>query len=100
MAVQRSHRGISPSWVVILLATVLIVGCASEADQDHVLERTRLLQDENAPVTVGVGFAPASGGLLASTSSTSTAVEDELVEALEKDDQVTGRYRYLNVTQL
>lgn len=89
MAVPRSHQGISISGVAVLLATVLVVGHASgAADKEHLLERTRLLQNENDAVRVGIEFAPASGGL----DNASTAAEDELVEALQKDDQVTGRY--------
>lgn len=89
MTVPRSNQGTKTLWVAVLLAAVLIER-ASSVDQERLLEPLRLLQDKDVqptPPSVGVGFAAATGG---SRGSTSSSVEDDLVHALEQDDQVTG----------
>lgn len=86
MALPRHHQGFRTLSVAFLLAAVLIG--ASGVDQKRVVKTARLLQDEDAPVTVGVGFDLSIDARSASASSSSA--EEELVEALEEDDQVTG----------
>ena len=79
----------SPSAGAILGAAVLIlpaVPCAMEKERE--VGTSRLLQD--AP-TVGIGFTTSTA--TSADASISSSIEDELVEALESDEQVTGKRR-------
>ena len=79
----------SPSAGAILGAAVLIlpaVPCAMEKERE--VGTSRLLQD--AP-TVGIGFTTSTAS--SADASISSSIEDELVEALESDEQVTGKRR-------
>ena len=76
-----------PSAGAILCAAELIVPVSCAMEKERQLGTSRLLQD--AP-TVGIGSTTSS---TATTSYVSSSIEDELVEALEGDEQVTGKRR-------
>lgn len=80
-----------PSVGAILGVTVLLALAASWAEEnEHKLEiYPRLLQDT---ATVGIGFNQTATYLYTSVAAAATSsIEDELIETLERDDQVTGK---------
>lgn len=75
----------------LLLAATLVAAENASVTAPTPTHTTRNLQDVPA---VGVGFAAGGSSIVISgsrTSSTATAVTEELIEALEQDDQVTGK---------
>ena len=77
-----------PSAGAILCAAALILPISCAMEKEHQLGTSRFLQD--AP-TVGIGFTTSTA--TSADASVSSSIEDELVEALESDEQVTGERR-------
>ena len=71
----------------ILCAAALILPISCAMERERQLGTSRLLQD--AP-TVGIGLTT-STAITSADASVSSSIEDELVEALESDEQVTGK---------